>query len=89
MATENILMAAVRAGGDRQILHEAIREHSMAAAAKMKEGLPNDLLDRLRDDPAFAEVAESFEDIVDPRAFVGRAPEQVAAFLSGKAPWPR
>jgi len=85
MATENILMAAVRAGGDRQILHEAIREHSMAAAAKMKEGLPNDLLDRLRDDPAFAEVAESFEDIVDPRAFVGRAPEQVAAFLSGKA----
>ena len=57
MATENILMAAVAAGGDRQDLHERIRRHSQAAAAVVKgEGGPNDLLDRLAADPAFARV---------------------------------
>ena len=57
MATENILMAAVAAGGDRQDLHERIRRHSQAAAAVVKEqGGPNDLMDRLAGDPAFAKV---------------------------------
>jgi adenylosuccinate lyase len=85
MATENILMAAVKAGGDRQELHEAIREHSMSAAARVKEGESNDLLDRLRNDPLFAAVADSFDEIGDPKAFIGRAPEQVSKFLSDKA----
>jgi len=84
MATENILMAAVKAGGDRQELHEAIREHSMAAAAKVKEGESNDLLKRLAGDPLFAAVAGSFDEIVDPKAFIGRAPEQVVRFVSEK-----
>ena len=80
MATENILMAAVAAGGDRQDLHERIRRHSQAAAAMVKQqGAPNDLLDRLAADPAFAKV-----DLQPPStrsSFVGRAPEQVDEFL--------
>jgi adenylosuccinate lyase len=80
MATENILMAAVAAGGDRQELHERIRQHSQAAAAVVKnEGLPNDLLSRLRADPAFAKV--DLDAALDPAQFVGRAPQQVDAFL--------
>ncbi len=83
MATENILMAAVRAGGDRQQLHEVIREHSMAAARRIKEeGGDNDLLERLRRDPAFAAIAERFDELVNPRDFIGRAPEQVTEFLN-------
>jgi adenylosuccinate lyase len=82
MATENILMAAVRAGGDRQELHERIRVHSQAAARQVKEqGAENDLLERLRADPAFAAVADELETLLDPAAFVGRAPEQVRRFL--------
>jgi adenylosuccinate lyase len=81
MATENILMAAVAAGGDRQDLHERIRRHSQAAAAMVKqEGAPNDLLDRLAADPAFAKV--DLDAALDPRKFVGRAPEQVDEFLA-------
>jgi adenylosuccinate lyase len=81
MATENLLMAAVEAGGDRQHLHEVIRQHSQAAAAVVKqEGGENDLLQRLSADPAFAKV--DFETAVDARAFVGRAPEQVDAFIA-------
>ncbi|MBO7725677.1 MAG: adenylosuccinate lyase [Thermoguttaceae bacterium] len=80
MATENILMAAVEMGGDRQDLHERIRVHSQAAAAQVKEkGLENDLLDRLRADEAFAKVDIDAE--LDPIRFVGRAPEQVDEFL--------
>jgi adenylosuccinate lyase len=80
MATENILMAAVQAGGDRQELHERIRRHSQEAAQRVKqEGLPNDLLDRLASDPAFAKV--DFASVMNPRQFVGRAPEQVDEFL--------
>jgi adenylosuccinate lyase len=80
MATENILMAAVTAGGDRQDLHERIRRHSQAAAAMVKQqAAPNDLLDRLAADPAFAKV--DLEAALDPRKFVGRAPEQVDEFL--------
>jgi adenylosuccinate lyase len=81
MATENILMAAVEAGGDRQELHERIRQHSQAAAAVVKEhGGQNDLLKRLAADLAFSEV-----DLVaatDPVKFVGRAPQQVDEFLA-------
>ena len=82
MATENLLMEAVKHGGDRQQLHEVIREHSMAAARRVKaEGLDNDLLERLRSDPAFAAVKDDFDRIIDPAAFIGRAPQQVEAFL--------
>jgi len=81
MATENILMAAVQAGGDRQELHEVIRTHSQAAAAEVKmHGKPNDLLDRLKADDAFAGI--DVDGILDPMAFVGRAPEQVDEFLA-------
>ena len=82
MATENIIMACVRAGGDRQDLHEAIREHAMAAAREVKEkGKPNDLIERLRADETFAAVHGQLDDLLDPAAFVGRAPEQVREFL--------
>ncbi len=82
MATENILMAAVAAGGDRQELHECIRRHSHAAAAVVKEqGGTNDLMDRLRADPAFGAV--DLDTALDPRRFVGRAAEQVDEFLAG------
>jgi adenylosuccinate lyase len=80
MATENILMAAVAAGGDRQDLHERIRQHSQAAAAVVKnEGARNDLLDRLATDDAFTSI--DWNATLDPRQFVGRAPEQVDEFL--------
>jgi adenylosuccinate lyase len=81
MATENILMAGVAAGGDRQDLHERIRRHSQAAAAVVKEqGGRNDLLDRLAADPAFAAV--DLGAVLAPSEFVGRAPEQVDEFLA-------
>lgn len=83
MATENLLMEAVKHGGDRQELHEVIREHSMAAARRVKEeGLDNDLIDRLRNDPAFAAIKDDFDTIINPAAFIGRAPQQVEAFLA-------
>ncbi len=81
MATENILMAAVSAGGDRQDLHERIRRHSQAAAAVVKEQAePNDLLQRLAADPAFTKV--DLEAEMEPSRFVGRAPQQVDEFLA-------
>ena len=81
MATENILMAAVSAGGDRQQLHERIRQHSQEAAAVVKqEGRPNDLLQRLHDDELFAEV--DLAALMEASQFVGRAAEQVQEFLS-------
>ncbi|MGI9457665.1 MAG: adenylosuccinate lyase [Aeoliella sp.] len=80
MATENILMQAVQAGGDRQDLHEKIRQHSQEASAVVKqEGKPNDLLDRLRKDKAFAKV--DLGATVDPHLLVGRAPQQVDVFM--------
>ena len=80
MATENILMAAVKAGGDRQALHERIRVHSQAAALEVKKhGRPNDLIDRLGADDAFTGI--DFDRVLDPKAYVGRAPEQVDEFL--------
>jgi adenylosuccinate lyase len=81
MATENILMAAVAAGGDRQELHERIRQHSHAAAKVVKEeGGRNDLIERLAVDPAFARV--DLTSLLNPSQFVGRAPEQVGEFLA-------
>lgn len=81
LATEAILMEAVRAGGDRQELHERIRQHSIAAAEQVKRhGQPNDLLDRLRSDPAFSQI--DFSTVLDPARFVGRAPQQVDEFLT-------
>ena len=83
MATENILMAAVKAGGDRQALHEKIRQHSHAAARQVKlEGGENDLLARLKADKAFAKVDIDAE--LDPARFVGRAPEQVEEFFAAE-----
>lgn len=80
MASENILMAAAAAGGDRQKLHERIRRHSQAAANEVKQhGRANDLLERLHGDDAFSKV--NFEKLLDPKAFVGLAPQQVDAFL--------
>ncbi len=81
MATETLLMQAVRRGGDRQELHERIRRHAHAAAAKMKEGLEADLVERIADDDAFKLTREEILEVMDPRRFVGRAPEQVDTFL--------
>ena len=81
MATENVLMAAVAKGGDRQTLHEKIRQHSQAAALVVKQqGGENDLLDRMRRDPAFAAV--DFAEALKPEKFVGRAPQQVDDFVA-------
>lgn len=81
MATEEILMAAVRAGGDRQELHEKIRTHSLAAAEQVKmEGKPNDLIARLKGDAAFAKV--NLDDVLDASKYVGRAPQQTETFVA-------
>ncbi len=80
MATEAILMAAVAAGADRQEVHENIRQHSVAAGLVVKQqGLANDLLDRLKADSTYAAI--DIDSLVDPLAFVGRAPQQVDEFL--------
>jgi len=82
MSTEVILMECVKAGGDRQELHEAIRVHSMAAGAVVKgEGKPNDLLERIANDPMFSAIHDKIDTLVDPSLFVGRAPEQVDEFV--------
>jgi len=82
MATEVILMEGVKAGGDRQALHEAIRVHSMAAGVVVKgEGKPNDLIERIRKDPLFESVWSKLDTLIEPSLFVGRAPEQVDDFM--------
>lgn len=84
MATEELLMEAVKAGGDRQALHERIRHHAVKAARRVKEeGKPNDLLERLSNDPAFATMRARFDRLNDPARFAGRAPKQVDEFLTG------
>jgi adenylosuccinate lyase len=81
MATEEILMEAVRAGGDRQELHERIRQHSQAAAQNVKmNGQENDLIDRLQDDGSFMSV--NLLAVLDAPRFIGRAPQQVEAFVA-------
>ena len=80
MATENILMAAVKTGGNRQKLHEKIRQHSHAATEQIKKfGKSNDLIDRLKADVAFRKV--DFKKVLNPKSYVGRAPQQVDEFL--------
>jgi adenylosuccinate lyase len=82
MATETILMEAVKAGGDRQELHGLIRRHAMAAADRVNRGDgQNDLLERIRSDQAFRAVRDRLDELVKPEAFVGRAPQQVEEFL--------
>ena len=82
MATETILMACVQKGGDRQELHEAIRVHSHKAAYRLKaEDGVNDLLERIKNDPVFAAVADDLDSLLDPSKFIGRAPNQVREFM--------
>ena len=82
MATENILMDAVKKGKDRQEVHEWIRQHSVAAAARVKgEGEANDLVDRIADDPRIPVTKEEILEMLKPENFVGRAPEQTEEFL--------
>jgi len=82
MATEEILMECVKAGGNRQELHEAIRTHSMESAKVVKEqGKPNDLIDRIKADKKFSAVADKVDEILKPENFVGRAKDQVDEFL--------
>jgi adenylosuccinate lyase len=84
MATENILMYCVGRGGNRQVLHEAIRRHSVAAARKIKQGGGrNDLLDRISGDPVFSLTKAELDAIVAGGGFVGRAAEQTEEFLAG------
>jgi len=83
MATEELIVRAVRAGGDRQVAHETIRQHSMAAARAVKDGARhNDLLERLAGDPTFPVGADDLRRAVDARRFIGRSAEQVDEFLA-------
>ena len=86
LATENIMMEAVKRGGDRQVLHEKIRQHSMAATARMKEGEPCDLLDRLASDPAFGMTRAELDAVMEPSLYIGRCRQQVERFLTECAP---
>ena len=82
MATENIMMESVKRGGNRQELHELLRVHSHAAAAKVKlEGVQNDLIDRIANDPAIPLTRQEIEATLDPSAFIGRSVSQVDSFL--------
>ena len=82
MATENIMMDAVKRGGDRQLLHERIRTHSMEASRRVKaEGLNNDLLDRIAADEAFGMSREELAQVLDARLYVGRAPQQAEEYV--------
>ncbi|MBR3639408.1 MAG: adenylosuccinate lyase [Clostridia bacterium] len=83
IATENVLMYCTKNGGNRQELHEAIREHSVACAKAIKQtGANNDLLDRIASDPRFGITREELDRLCDVRSFVGRAPEQTREYLS-------
>ena len=86
IATENLMMEGVKRGGNRQELHEIIRECSMAATAKMKEGEKCDLLRRLAAQPAFGMTEAEMESVLDPRLYIGRCPAQVDAFLAQVRP---
>ena len=86
LATENLLMEAVKRGGDRQQLHEIIRRCSMEATANMKNGEPCDLLQRLSREPAFGLSEGELNELLDPRLYIGRCPEQVERFLQKVEP---
>ena len=83
MASENIMMQAVEKGGNRQELHERLRQHAIAAGKQVKEeGLPNDMVDRVAADPAFGLTKEEITAGLVPENFVGRAPQQVEEFIA-------
>ena len=85
MATENIMMECVKAGGNRQELHERIRVHSMEASRNVKvEGKENNLIDLIKADEMFAAVKDSLDGILDAKNFIGRSPEQVDEFISAE-----
>jgi adenylosuccinate lyase len=84
LASENLMMEAVKAGGDRQDLHERIRVHSHEAAAEIKAGGENTMRRRLAEDPAFSALAPRLDDLLDGRHYVGRAPEQVLEFIGSE-----
>lgn len=86
IATENLLMEAVKRGGDRQELHEVIRRCSMEATARMKEGESCDLLERLAAEPAFQLNGQDLEKLLKPEDYIGRCPEQVDAFVEKVTP---
>ncbi len=86
IATENLLMEAVKRGGDRQALHEVIRRCSMEATARMKNGEPCDLTERLAAEPAFGLTAEEMTALLEPGAYTGRCAEQVERFLTKTEP---
>ena len=86
IATENLMMEAVKRGGDRQELHEIIRTCSMAATAKMKEGEACDLLARLAAEPAFSMTEEELQSVLQPSLYIGRCPQQVDALLKKVKP---
>ena len=81
MVTENILMEAVRKGGDRQKLHEKIRVYSLAAAEKVKEGESNDLLETIDADPDFLVSGEELREVVSTDKYIGRADKQTDDYL--------
>lgn len=83
MCTENIIMAMVKKGGDRQICHEKIRVLSQQAGAEVKlHGKDNDLLDRIKNDSYFEPILGDLDSLLDPKTFIGRAPEQVREFIN-------
>ena len=86
IATENLMMEAVKRGGDRQQIHEIIRTCSMEATARMKEGYACDLLSRLAAEPAFAMTEEELQTVLDPKLYIGRCPQQVEALLDEVKP---
>ena len=85
MASENIMMDAVKRGGNRQDLHERIRVHSLEAGKNVKDlGLPNNLIDRIAEDPAFGMTREELTAHLEPSSYIGRCPEQVSEFLANE-----
>lgn len=82
MATENVIVAMVKKGGNRQEAHERIRVLSHQAADQVKRlGLPNDLIERIRKDAFFAPIHAELDSLLDPKTFIGRAPNQVLDFI--------
>ena len=83
LASESILMEAVKAGGNRQKLHEKIRKYSMETITLIKEkGAGNDFLERIKKDEDFAKIKDSLTDILNPKNFIGRAPKQVTEYIT-------
>lgn len=82
IASENIMMDLVRRGADRQEVHEKIRQHSIAAGARVKDGLENDFTDRIANDPSFNISKEQLEALLIPSRYTGRAPEQTERFIT-------